>query len=33
MTVVLKAESSLLVFVKGADTSIEKILSFNQKYL
>ena len=33
MTVVLKSDSNMLIFVKGADTSIEKILSPNQKYL
>ncbi len=33
MTVVLKTPASILVFTKGADTSIEKVLSPNQKYL
>jgi len=33
MTVVVKTESYICVFVKGADTSIEKILSKRQKYL
>jgi magnesium-transporting ATPase (P-type) len=33
MTVVVKTESSICVFVKGADTNIEKILSKRQKYL
>ena len=33
MTVVLRTEQSILVFTKGADTSIEKILSPKQPYL
>lgn len=33
MTVVLKTDGTLLVFTKGADTSIAKLLSPNQKYL
>lgn len=33
MTVVLKTDGTLLVFTKGADTSISKLLSPNQKYL
>lgn len=33
MTVVLKTQQSILVFTKGADTSIEKILAEKQNYL
>ena len=33
MTVLLKTDSTLLVFTKGADTSIAKLLSPDQKYL
>jgi len=33
MTVVLRSSGNILVFVKGADTSISKILSPNQQYL
>jgi magnesium-transporting ATPase (P-type) len=33
MTVVLRSQEATLVFTKGADTSIEKILAPNQRYL
>lgn len=33
MTVVLRSSGNILVFVKGADSSISKILSPNQQYL
>lgn len=33
MTVVVRSEGNILVFVKGADTSITKLLSPNQRYL
>jgi magnesium-transporting ATPase (P-type) len=33
MTVALKSETNILIFVKGADSSISKLLSPNQKYL
>ena len=33
MTVIVKTETSICVFTKGADTSIEKILAPKQNYL
>jgi hypothetical protein len=33
MTVVLETDSVIKVYVKGADTSIEKLLAPEQKYL
>jgi magnesium-transporting ATPase (P-type) len=33
MTVVVKRQDEVLVFVKGADTSISALLAPNQKYL
>ena len=32
MTAVVKQKDSIMVFVKGADTSITKLLKPNQKY-
>lgn len=32
MTVVLRSEQKIYVFVKGADTSISKLLAKNQRY-
>jgi hypothetical protein len=33
MTIVLKTDNIIKVYVKGADSSIIKLLSENQKYL
>lgn len=33
MTVVVRSQESTIVFTKGADTSIEKILAPKQRYL
>lgn len=33
MTILVEWEGAIFVFVKGADTSIRKLLSPNQKYL